>query len=353
MVLVVLGSLLWRADGRTNKMALAQERKPVTVVRARATTYRPTRAYVGTLQAWVEASVGPEVVAGYVATVLVRPGDVVKRGDVLATLDCRNAGATQLAVAARARAIDERQRALANEAARTRWLLDGGFVSVNESEKKGAESLSQLAELDAARATLANATLAVSDCVLRAPFDGEVARRAVDPGAFVRPGTALVTLVDRRTIRLTADVPERDFGVVAPGTPLTVRVFATGEELAATITRRAPAADPASRTVGFEVDLQDPTRRIPVGTTAEARLDVGAPIPALEVPLFAAAVRGAKATLFVVQGGIARARTVAVAGESKGALFVNPELGDGALVVTEGRALLEDGDSVTTTNGEK
>jgi len=37
----------------------------------------------------------------------------------------------------------------------------------------------------------------VSDCVLRAPFDGEIATRLVDPGAFVRPGTSIVSVIDR------------------------------------------------------------------------------------------------------------------------------------------------------------
>src|SRR6185437_11918129 len=93
--ILLLGSgMMWHANGQTNKVALSSLPKPVTVVRATAAMYRPSRTYVGTLQPWVEASVGPQLVSAYVDTVLVRPGATVNRGDVLATLDCRDANAS-------------------------------------------------------------------------------------------------------------------------------------------------------------------------------------------------------------------------------------------------------------------
>jgi membrane fusion protein, multidrug efflux system len=346
-VLLVGGLMMWRADAKTNKVALAASAKPVTVIAARSTTFRPSRTYIGTLEPWVQASVGPQLVSAYVDTVLVRPGAVVRRGEVVATLDCRTAGAAQQAVASQARAIDARQKAMANEAARTQGLLDGGFVSPNEAEQKTAQSASQLAELEATKAKLASSALEVSDCILRAPFDGEVSRRVIDPGAFVRPGTTIITVVDRATIRMTADAPEIDFDVVAPATKVTLHVFATNKDLPAIIARRAPAADLTTRTVHFEIDVPDPNRQIPVGTTGEVRIDVGEPVPAMEVPLYAATLRGPKATVFVIEGDVAHSKTLAVKGESGGRLYLDPVLGANAQVVTEGRALLEEGDKVT------
>ncbi len=348
LCVIVLGAfMMWRADAKTNKVALGASAKPVTVVPAQASTFRPSRMYVGTLQPWVEANIGPQLVSAYADTVLVRPGAVVKRGEVLATLDCRNASAGQRAVASQARAIDARQRAVADESARTQGLLDGGFVSPNQAEQVAAQSASQQAELEATKAKLASTALEVNDCVLRSPFDGEVSRRTVDPGAFVRPGTAIVSVVDRSTIRMTADAPESDFDVVRPTTKVMVRAFATGKQVLATITRRAPAADPTTRTVHFEIDIPDPNREIPVGTTGEVHIDVGEPIPASEVPVYAATVRGSKATVYVVDDKqIAHAKTVPVKGESGGRLFLDPILPAGSDVVTEGRALLTDGDKV-------
>lgn len=349
LFLIVIGILLLhRAESADNKISLSSAPKPVTVIAARDASFRASRSYVGTLEAWVRAAVGPQLVSGYVDTVLVRPGALVKKGEVLATLDCRNASATSQAVSMQARALEAQQTAIAHEAARVQGLLDGGFVSANEAEQKTAQSASQQAQLLATKAKLVGTALEVSDCVLRSPFDGEIATRSIDPGAFVRPGASIVTVVDRAIVRITGDAPEVDFDVVSPGTDVKIRVLSTGKELIGKVARRAPAADDATRTVRFEIDVPNQDRSIPVGTTGELRIDVGDPVPAVEVPLLAASVRGSKASVFVIENGAAHTRVVPLLGERAGKVYLAPTLKPGSLVVTEGRALLNDGDKVTS-----
>jgi RND family efflux transporter MFP subunit len=344
---LALGALLvHRAESRVNDVALASAPKPVTAVAAQDAKYRESRVYIGTLRPWIEAQVGPQFISAYVDTVLVRPGATTKRNEVLATLDCRNASASSLAVSAEARAIDARQQAVAHESARLNSLLDGGFVSPNEAEQKEALSASEEAQLASQRAKLASTALEVGDCVLRSPFDGEVATRTVDPGAFVRPGTAIVSVIDRSTVRLTVDVPEDDFDVVTPGTPLALRVHATGQAFAGFVTRRSPSADADTRTVHCEVDMPNSEHTIPVNTTGEVRIEVGKPRAATAVPLDAASISGSKAVVFVVEGGVARRATFKVLGERGGTLYVDTTLRPGTPVVTEGRATLADGDAV-------
>jgi len=339
--------LLRRAESSVNKVALSSEPKGVTVTEARSARFRESRRYVGTLEPWQEARVGPQLASGFVDAVLVRPGSVVKRRDVLATLDCRNASAANAAIAHQARALEERQKAAAREAARLGELLEGGFAAPNEVEQKQAQSAANEAQIQALLAQAAGKSLEVGDCVLRAPFDGEVASRLADPGTFVRPGSSIVHLVDRSVIRLTAFVPEIDFDAIPPKTPVKVRLLATGKELTGEVARRAPAADLSTRTVRFEVDIANTARDIPVGTTAELSVDVGEEIEVIEVPLLAAKVRGKKATMFVVDGSIAKTVTVEVLGERDGSLFVKPEIEPGVHVVTQGRSLLANNDRVT------
>lgn len=346
VVLAAGGFMVVRASSQVNKVALASEPKDVTVVLARSASFRPQRRYVGTLEPWVQAKVGPQMISAYVGTVLVRPGDRVKQGQVLATLDCRNASASSRAMASQARAVQEQQQALAHQAGRIAELMRGGFASPNEIEQKQAESASKAAELDATRARFQRATLEVNDCILRAPFDGEVATRNVDPGAFVHPGDAVATMVDRRTVRVTAEAPEADFAVVAPGTPVRMLALANQQELTGKVARRSPAADPSTRTVHFEVDVSDPERRLPVGTTAELSVDVGQPEPATELPLVAASVRNGRATVFITKDHVAHKAVFAVKGERGGLLYVEPTLTPESAVVTEGRAQLRDGDRV-------
>jgi membrane fusion protein, multidrug efflux system len=336
--------LVAHATANVNRVALASLPVGVTAVRAHLTKYTPTRHYVGTLLPWVEAKIGPQLISAYVGSVLVRPGDRVRRGQIIGTLDCRNASATSQAVSMQARALQAQQEALAHEAARIAELQHGGFASENEIEKKQAASASKHAELLATKASLQRATLEVSDCVLRAPFDGEVSERAMDPGAYAHPGQSMATIIDRRTIRVGADVPEEDFDLVKPGEAVAIRVLANGARLRGTVARRSPAADAATRTVHFEVDLRDPDRVLPVGTTAELMVSAGAPAPAIELPLAAAAVRGDRATIFLAENDRPRKVVLGVLGERAGHLFVEPTLADGTLVIVEGRSLLKESD---------
>ena len=344
--LAAMGALYLRSRSQINRVALAAGPKAVTAVTSERTTYRATRRHVGTLQAWQVARLGPQSLSAFLDEVLVRPGDAVKRGQLLASLDCRRAAVASRTVAMQARALEERQRALGDEAARVKRMLDGGFVSENEVQQKQAQSAAEQAQLQALRSQLAGKSLEADDCALRAPFDGEVSERTADPGAYARPGAAVLTVIDRRTIRLTVDVPESDFEAVAPGSSADIHLLATGGRVKAPIARRSPAADVATRTIHAEIDLADPERRLPVGTTAEVTVALGAESAAVEVPLAAAKVRGTRAALFVLEGDVARAVTAEVLGESGSSLFVKPTLAEGARVVTEGRSQLSDGERV-------
>jgi hypothetical protein len=140
---------------------------------------------------------------------------------------------------------------------------------------------------------------------------------------------------------------------VSPETKVKIHVLATNRDLLGTITRRTPAADLGTRTVHFEIDLVDPNREIPVGTTGEVYIDVGEPVAATEIPIYAATLRGPKATLFTVDGDVAHSRTLAVKGEAGGDLYLDTALAAGTKVVTEGRALLDDGDRVAAKDSSE
>ncbi|HTR51912.1 MAG TPA: efflux RND transporter periplasmic adaptor subunit [Kofleriaceae bacterium] len=349
-LLAVGGVLYTRQTSRTNHTSLSESAKKVSAVAAVASPFQGTRRYVGTVEPWVEAKIGPQLVSAYVDTVLVRPGAIVKHNDVIATLDCRDASARSKQVAAEAHAVDALSTAAANEATRIASLLKGNNVSQNEVDIKQADAASKEAQVAALRAQLASTTLQVDDCVLRSPFDGEVAERFMDPGAFVRPGSAIATVVDRHLVRIAVDVPEEDFDAVAPTTQVSIHLLSTNRDLTAKISRRAPAADRGTRTARIEIDVEDSDRVIPVWTTAEISLEVGKPVAATAIPLSAASIHGSKATIFIAQGDRAHLDVVNIVGEHGGALYIDPKgLAVGTPVVSEGRTVLSDGDEIAAT----
>ncbi|MDB5212897.1 MAG: putative Co/Zn/Cd efflux system rane fusion protein, partial [Myxococcaceae bacterium] len=156
-----------------------------------------------------------------------------------------------------------------------------------------------------------------------------------------------VSVVDRTTVRVVVDAPEKDFEAAQVDTPVNVHMLSTGAEAAAVVSRRAPKADPTTRTVHIEIDIADPRRQFPTGTTALVRLDVGKPVAATVIPLSAATQQEGKAKFFVVDEGVAHLRDLPVVGERGGGLYFDPNvLPPGTQVVSEGRALLSDGDPV-------
>jgi len=352
LVLALVG-LYARAAARTNHVALSQSPKPVTTVTVTAASFQHAREYVGITAPWVEAKVGPQYVSAYVASVLYRPGATVRRNDVLATLDCRFTAAASRETAAHARSMAHRQRAQQHEAQRVQEMTAGGFASVNEVEQLRAKAEAESAQIESVRASLMARKIEVRDCVLRAPFDGDVLARFVDPGAYVRPGEPVMTVADRSTIIVAGDAPEDDFEAVAPGTQVAIDVRALKAKLRAPITRRTPRAEHATRTVHFEIDVRDPDRRIPVGATALLRVPVGEPEAVTQLPSRAATRNGDKATVFVVTSGVAHRREVPVVGYRGGMLSVPPKaLPAGTQIVLDGRSLLTDGDGVQARPSE-
>jgi hypothetical protein len=168
----------------------------------------------------------------------------------------------------------------------------------------------------------------------------------------VKPGTSIVTVVDRSIVRLVADVPEDDFAAVVPGALAKIHVVPTKDDFVKPITRRAPAADPVTRTVHVEIDIDDAQKHLPVYTTAEIGLDVGEPTPALELPLAAVSIRGTKATLFTVKGDKAHLISVLMKGEAGGSVFLETDatLDPSTPVVLQGRTLLSEGDAVSLSH---
>lgn len=345
-VVMLLAALLLRAHGNENRIALASEPKGVTAVTATPGEYRAQYRYVGKVEPWLYARVGPQLVSAYVDTLLVRPGDQVARGAMLATLDCKRTSSTSAAVAAQAQALQERQHAYAAEVTRIEQMSQDGFVAPNTLEQKQANARATQAQVDALRAQLAGKSLEVQDCTLRAPFAGEIGERLLDPGAFVRPGATMLTVIDRHLVRVVADAPEVDVNGLKEHTPVTVRLIANGTTMPAVISRLAPSADPLTRTVHFEIDLDPQLVAVPVGTSAEIRVAVGDAVAATMIPLTAAKVRGDVATVFVVERDVVRAQTVKVLGERGGSLYLEPTLAPGTQVVKEGRNTLSDGDQV-------
>jgi membrane fusion protein (multidrug efflux system) len=264
--------------------------------------FRP-RPDVRTADAYVMvhyATIAPRI-SGQVATVPVDDNEVVKTGQVLATLDPRDnetAVASVEAAVARDRSlfdeisanvsrqpsiIEEQQAAVASARAKLAFaqadarrfgnLATTGAGTMREHQEadstlvQGQASLdSAEASLDAARrllnvlkahrsaaeaavkageAQLEQAKLNLSYTQIRAPIDGMVGERSVQAGNYVAPGTTLMTVVPLDQVYIEANYLEVDLRHVRSGQPVTIHLDAYDIDLKGTVDSVPPASGAA------------------------------------------------------------------------------------------------------------
>ena len=144
----------------------------------------------------------------------------------------------------------------------------------------GAEVQVAQAEVDRAETMLGFATL-------RAPFDGVVTARHVDPGHLVRVAASEPLLVISRIdpVRVVIEVPETDALLVRPGSRAALRVPSLpGVSLTGQVTRTSQSLHSGNRTLRVEIDIANPDGTLKPGAYVQAELEVAVRENALSLP---------------------------------------------------------------------
>jgi len=223
-------------------------------------------------------------VDGVLDAVTVDRGDLVKEGQVLATLESSVENATVALAAARARV----ESAMKSNQVR----LDFGvrrFVRTDEMYKKDLVPLKELDEAETGKILaeigvleakenreiseleLERARAALTQRTLRSPVTGVVTERVLSPGAFVR-GTAIVKLAQIHPLRVEVIAPVALLGKVAVGMRAEVQpeVPVSGS-YPAIVTVVDRVVDAASGTFGVRLELPNPNYRLPAGLKCKVR----------------------------------------------------------------------------------
>lgn len=272
----------------------------------------------GTVRAETTSTLAANVV-GTVVRVLVAEGDRVRKGDLLVQIDAREQRAQMnRATAGRIqseRAIDA--AAASAQLAETTYrrylsLHERGSASQQEYDEAKARNSAAQAELarlvatrDEARAAATQAQAVLDYSSIRAPIDGIVSARFVDPGAQAAPGVPLVAIENEVATRIDANVPEQV--VVRPGD--TALVDSGAQRVSARVIRVQPSIDAAARSSLVKLELKAPLR---AGTYVNVSFPIGER-DAVTVPLTSLVRRGQLTSVFVVgNDDVARMRLVTV-----------------------------------------
>jgi RND family efflux transporter MFP subunit len=315
---------------------------------------------VGNLVGDATVSVSPRA-AGRLQEITVRLGDRVRLGQRIAKLEdfelieqVKQAEAAQEVSVATIRQREAELKVAEANAERSRNLFERQLLpkqTLDDTESRfdaaraqldlaKAQSMQSKARLDELRITLANT-------VITSPLTGVVAKRAVDPGAFVSQNVPVVDVVDIGRVRLVANVVEKDLKALQTGNRTRVEVDAyPGETFTGRIARVSPVLDPTTRTAPIEIEIPNADYRLKPGMYARVNVSTGTKKDALVVPSSAVVDLGGRRGVFQPQNDTAVFRVIQVGVERPDVVEVLGGLNENETVITTGASALRDGDRV-------
>lgn len=217
-----------------------------------------------------ESTLGTKLM-GAVTEVAVLEGQQVRADQLLARIDARDLTAKRAQTEAAIEGAEAMHRDAEIQAARFRALYADSAATKAQLDAAETGLARATATLASARAALAEVQAAQAYAEVRAPFNGSITRRFVDPGAFVAPGTPLLSIQDASRLRIAVTVAPND----ARGLRRGDRVPATieGQPVSAIIEGVVPATSGALYTVNALIE--NPGQRFPPGGAATLLLPRG------------------------------------------------------------------------------
>ena len=218
-------------------------------------------------------------------------GDYVTKGTVLATVqqdDFQQKLAQAKAQLDKAQADHERAKL---SFGRISTLYAAGAATKPDYDDTNAQNQSTAAAVDAAKAQVTEAQIALDYCQLKAPFDSWVLKRNVDVGTLVGPATNGFTLADTRSVKAVFGVPDTAIARVKLGSPQSVTTEALPGTFSGHVTSISAAADPKSRVYSVEVRIDNPKNLLKAGMIASITIGAGQSIGKVTVVPLTAVVR--------------------------------------------------------------
>jgi RND family efflux transporter MFP subunit len=333
-----------KADKAGTAPTVVKAALTVTAVQPSNSSLALKLAANGNVAAWQEASIGAEANGLRLTQVLVNVGDMVKKGQLLATFagDAVQADVAQ----AKANLMEAQANALdaAANAERARTLQNTGALSTQQINQYLTVEKTAAARVQAAQATLNAQGVRTQNTQVRAPDNGVISARGATVGAVVGAGTELFRMIRGGRLEWRAEVTSNEIAGIKPGSKATV-IAASGAQVEGTVRTVAPTVDASTRNALVYVDLP-PNSGVKAGMFAKGEFALGA-ADALTLPQQALVLRDGftyamrvEANNKVTQAKLETGRRVGDAVEIKQGAKSSDRF------VASGAAFLADGDTV-------
>lgn len=276
-------------------------------------------------------------VGGRIETVTRQVGDAVAQGDILVELRTDTLQAVLRAREASLEASQAQLRLAESILERNRRLGESGVSSQAALLEAEANVLNLTAQTRGLEADIEQARIQLEDAVIRAPFDGIVSARSIEPGQAISVGTDLLEIVDISRVEAAVAVPTSRIAQVQVGQEANLSVDGfPGETFPAKVVRISPVAEAGSRAVRVYLQMDNPDERLRGGMFSTGSLKLR-DFPGV-IALPASAIRTDDRGDFVLKAENGRLHRQAVergeAWAARGLVEVRSGLSSGDVVVT-------------------
>jgi RND family efflux transporter MFP subunit len=304
----------------------------------------PTRESFAEVVALNESRLAAEA-AGVVRQWHADVGSSVKSGDLLLSLDDRDARLALSQAQAAAGAMKARVALAESHLQRARELTATGFVSKEALSLRQSELAVATADLAGAQAQVDLAARQLEKMQLLAPFDGVIIERHAQIGESLAAGALAFVLTDPLAVEVQGQLSADQIAGLRNATK--IEAFMAGQTYPLTLLRVSPIAVLPSRTQSVRLGFKDPQRPV-AGATGQLRWQINAPLLSTDLLVR----RNDALGLFVLQAQDDRwmARFISLANAQEGRPAPAPVLDPKTLVVFNGQQRLQDGQILDQVN---
>jgi membrane fusion protein (multidrug efflux system) len=333
--------------------ASAQQATLVTTDQVKELEFHDQINLVGRSEAWVESRVVSEV-SGRVTKINASEGVWIKAGTPLVSINSE-----QIKLLLDAKKAEAEQARLEAELAHTQLNRAKELFGQNLISQAAYDSAvtwagikdNRYSQLDAERKKLA---LDHKNSVIRALYDGYTGRKLTDVGEWVSPGMPVFEMVDLSKIRVTVDLPERYYGRLAIGSPVSLVASGNGgEELKGTVTGFAPNASAETHTFPVIIEVPNSENKLGGGMLVRATLSLDDTFKSLAVSKDAIIRQGSQTLIYtIVEDKAAPIPVITTSTQGKMVAVQGEGLIAGMPVVVRGNERIFPGSPVRTAAAE-
>ncbi|MGL4767402.1 MAG: efflux RND transporter periplasmic adaptor subunit [Formosimonas sp.] len=288
-----------RADKAKPAPVTQIQLKASEVLTVQARDFTQTLPLSGALNPYTQATVSARA-SGEVAQVLVREGQSVQKGQVLAVLNDTNYQAQLTQALANEQSAVASLKLAQQDFDNNTALVKEGFISKIALQKVEVQLASARTQLQNATQAKVIAQRAMSEVQVKSPVAGVVSMRNVREGETAAIGAPLFAVVNVDAFELAAPISAEQIGLIQIGQTVQLSSAGVAEPFTGVVERINPAASNGSRSYVAYIRVPNVTGALKAGMFAQGQVVIAARQNVLSVPATALHMRDGKSFVYVV-----------------------------------------------------